>query len=557
MDHHYHGDGGAFALPDELAAGGHFILCCQCGVQIAPNPAAMCVNCIRTQVDITDGIPKQSTLFWCRGCGRYLNPPNAYVNAEPESRELLALCLRKLKTLNKVRLVDAGFIWTEPHSKRIKVKITIQKEVFSGTILQQVFVVEYIVAHQMCEQCHRREAKDTWNAVVQVRQKVRHKRTFFYLEQLIIKHNAHRQTVRIKSLPDGIDFYYSTATDARKMVEFLSAAVPARSKTSERLISHDIHSNTFNYKYSYSVEIVPVCKDDIVCLPRKLCQSLGNISPFNICTKVGNSLHFIDPMNLHHVEMPSSLYWRFPFASVAGHGQYTEFCVLDIEPVLDHHGNPVEWGKFLLADCQIMRVRDMGENDIQFMVRTHLGHILQPGDNVWGFDFTCAVTNEENSNAIDPSEYPDVMLVKKSYTEKRKQHKKRNWKLQLLDKDEDGLARRDGKDVNSADRDLEEFMQELEEDPEMRAHVNIYRDAEAEVESTVDPEDAELRVGVEEMLDEFDAMQLDAEGGPDAEDGGEGAAYDPSLEMQAQEEQYGHEGAFAGLEADQHQDPTM
>ena len=25
--------------------------------------------------------------------------------------------------------MDAGFIWTEPHSKRIKVKLTIQKEV--------------------------------------------------------------------------------------------------------------------------------------------------------------------------------------------------------------------------------------------------------------------------------------------------------------------------------------------------------------------------------------------------------------------------------------------
>lgn len=29
----------------------------------------------------------------------------------------------------KVRLVDAGFVWTEPHSKRLKVKLTIQKEV--------------------------------------------------------------------------------------------------------------------------------------------------------------------------------------------------------------------------------------------------------------------------------------------------------------------------------------------------------------------------------------------------------------------------------------------
>ena len=36
----------------------------------------------------------------------------------------------------------------------------------SGTILQQTFVVEYVVNHQMCDDCRRVEAKDTWNASV-------------------------------------------------------------------------------------------------------------------------------------------------------------------------------------------------------------------------------------------------------------------------------------------------------------------------------------------------------------------------------------------------------
>lgn len=97
-------------------------------------------------VDITEGIPKQglhaytdlllnasssipiATLSFCRNCERFLSPPQTWTIAEPESRELLAICLKKLKGLNKVRLIDAGFIWTEPHSKRIKVKLTIQKE---------------------------------------------------------------------------------------------------------------------------------------------------------------------------------------------------------------------------------------------------------------------------------------------------------------------------------------------------------------------------------------------------------------------------------------------
>ena len=69
-------------------------------------------------------------------------PPKAWVRAELESKELLTFCLKKVKGLSKVKLVDAGFIWTEPHSRRLKMKVTIQKEVLNGAILQQTFVVE-------------------------------------------------------------------------------------------------------------------------------------------------------------------------------------------------------------------------------------------------------------------------------------------------------------------------------------------------------------------------------------------------------------------------------
>ena len=61
---------------------------------------------------------------------RFLSPPSSWVVASWESRELLAVCLKKIKTaLQRVRLVDASFLWTEPHSKRVKVKVTVQKEV--------------------------------------------------------------------------------------------------------------------------------------------------------------------------------------------------------------------------------------------------------------------------------------------------------------------------------------------------------------------------------------------------------------------------------------------
>lgn len=203
-----------------------------------------------------------------------------------------------LQIFFKVILIDANFIWTEPHSKRIKVELTIQKTVFGGALLQQVFQVEYVVHNQMCEACHRREAKDFWRALVQVRQKVEHKKTFFYLEQLLLKHRAHSSCTNIKLVNDGIDFYFDKKDDARKLVDFLQTVIPCRFVPSQQLISHDTHSNVYTYKHTFSVEIVPICKDDIVCLPSPLAASLGNIGPLCVCLRVTNYIYLIDPHTL-------------------------------------------------------------------------------------------------------------------------------------------------------------------------------------------------------------------------------------------------------------------
>jgi len=89
------------------------ILCCQCGTPIDPNPANLCVACLRTQVDITEGIPKQVTIQFCRFCERYLQPPQQWVQAALESRELMALCLKKLKGLARVKLIGTVAIFLQ------------------------------------------------------------------------------------------------------------------------------------------------------------------------------------------------------------------------------------------------------------------------------------------------------------------------------------------------------------------------------------------------------------------------------------------------------------
>ena len=208
-EHHDHQPQGGHAVPQYFtphATQGH-VLCCLCGISIPPNPSNMCVNCIRNQVDITEGIQKQVTILWCKMCGRYLQPPKHWLQAEQESKELLTFCIKRIRGMQKVKLVDAGFIWTEPHSMRLKVKLTVQAEVMNGAILQQSFVVEFVVERHMCPTCNRQNANpNSWIACVQVRQHVSHKRTFFFLEQLILKHGVDQSCVNVKNIHEGVDF---------------------------------------------------------------------------------------------------------------------------------------------------------------------------------------------------------------------------------------------------------------------------------------------------------------------------------------------------------------
>ena len=88
----------------------------------------------------------QVTLHQCRSCQRWHKEENKWLGCDLESRELMGLCLDKTSGLkpkrgtkeeHKVKLTDASWIWTEPHSMRLKVKMTVQKEVDGGVILQQ------------------------------------------------------------------------------------------------------------------------------------------------------------------------------------------------------------------------------------------------------------------------------------------------------------------------------------------------------------------------------------------------------------------------------------
>eukprot|EP01028_Stygiella_incarcerata_P007416 TRINITY_DN3077_c0_g1_i2.p1 TRINITY_DN3077_c0_g1~~TRINITY_DN3077_c0_g1_i2.p1 ORF type:complete len:486 (-),score=127.99 TRINITY_DN3077_c0_g1_i2:146-1603(-) len=471
-----------------------------CGSAIVPNPSNMCATCIKSQVDIAEQIPREYIIHFCRFCGRYLQPPNYWVKAELETKELMILCMKKIRGLKDVHVVDASWIWTEPHSKRLRLNLTIQKEVFESTIVEQSMEIEYVVQNQICDACQRVQSDITWKAVVQVRQKVAHKRTFYFLEQLILKYKMHENAINIKEMPDGIDVFFNHRSHALGFISFLQNVVPVTTKSAKQLISADLQSNISNYKFNFLADIAPICRDDLICLPKTWYSSSGGVGPLVLCYQVGTNIRLIDPWRLAPLDIIGSMYFKSPFRSLMHQAQLIEFVVMDIEPI-----DGAEMGKFQLADCEIARASDLGVTDATFFTKTHLGRILHPGDSALGYDLSTAILNDESFDRYQTSmgvAMPDVILVRKFYPQSDRRRGKRVFKLRRIAMEEDDSVAR-SRTHGAREEDYERFLEELEEDEEMRSKVTLYRNESAAIHG------AGVMEGGEEEMEDFPQVALE------------------------------------------------
>ncbi len=319
------------------------------------------------------------------------------------------------------------------------------------------------------------------------------------------------------------------------------------------------------------MEILPICRDDLLCLTAKQARSFSNIwlvpvvllvkgtypasfSPLTLCSRVGNSLHLIDPSTLSVAEVTAPIYWRNAFESLATVSELVEFTVLDIE------SSGVSKGKLLLADAQVapanafrsggpsneMDIDDVGGTDAIYHTRTHLGSILQPGDTALGYFLSRSNFNSDAYDELDPGRIPDVILVKKTYPRRRRKGRSRNWKLKSIAKDseevEEGakgtgrgaIGRRGGLDQSRVEADYEMFLQELEEDAELRGTVNLYRANKEngsagregrgmamditpaasadDDESAINEDDGFPEIKIDELLDELEELAITDQG---------------------------------------------
>ena len=484
----------------------------------------MCTACANSLINIIDGITTQAVVSFCKTCGRYSRPP--WVRLKPESNEMMSYLLSKVKGLKGLKLVDSNFIWTEPHSKKIKIKLTVQKEV-DKLLKQSSVIVDFTEEWTQCEDCKKTFTPHTWNACCQVRQKVKHKRTFLYLEQAVLKHKMHDKALNIKEKPEGVDFFFKSRSHANAFSDFIHCILPAKIKQSKQLVSHDQWSNLYNYKYTYMLEIAPLCKDDIVILDKEQYKMLGGIGPVLLCYKISTNVHLIDPLTFEVIEFDENTYWKHNITSNIDRECLEEFVVQNIELEVDYsnYGNKSILSNSIIPDIEIENeVNSSSKNNFSkstnykniknktnttlnnslfknkrnnhkfkiarvdctkvnsgnsnsddsniklYSFRTHLGENLRPGDIAYGYDIS-AINN--NVLECDTSNFPEIVLVKKKHV---RGNNKRLWKLKRMEIEKE----KKGKEKPEVDdKQYEDFLQELEEDKEKLNNVNVYMDEAA------------------------------------------------------------------------------
>lgn len=498
--------------------------CAECGLNFAPHitKTKICPTCVAKKNSISDGIPKALILSWCKYCRRYNGPP--WTVCELESKELLALCLKKVRGLKGVKLVDAIFIWTEEHSRRIKLQLTIQKTVNRTITLEQSFVVEFTVVYTQCDDCKQDFTPHTWKSCVQLRQKSTNKKTLFYLEQLMLKYNAHAKASQITKRRDGLDFFFASKNHGQKLVDFVNSRVPTRIRESKELVSQDDHSNIYKYKHTWMVEMPKVCREDLVILPRKLCKANGGVNRLNICYKVGVSLHFYDPVTLQKFHIGASQFFNneHEIEVVSFKSNKSKFMVKDI--YADKDMAKTLNSTFANIETKFAQVEVTGENeDENLCTVTHMGHFLRHGDIVLGYDLRALNSCSDLENLEGQRGLPEVLVVRKFYDKKRK--RRRVWKLKRmqieegLEEEKEGKTKKKMRAISRAreeaeaseKRDYEMFLDELEQSKSLRSKINLFVDEEKMKEvkrlEVVDEEEEKEMVKLEELMKEMNVPE--------------------------------------------------
>ena len=305
------------------------IVCCLCSAVIDANPRGTCEACFRKSLSIKTSIPTEFEIIYCKECHRFLRPP--YVKIDRESSDMMKLCLSRIKSYDKkVKIIDSNFIYTEPHSKIIKIKVTLEKEI-EKNIINQSLVIEFKEKWLLCRDCQKVQTPHIWASCVQIRQRVPHKKTMLYLEQIILSNKMQKNALDFKETNEGFDFFFTTRREGEIFSNWLATVVPAKITYAKKYVS--LSTSTF----TYLVDVANVAKYDLFLLDKDSCTKLGGIGPLLVCTRLSSRTIFIDPRTFNYLYLDGNTFFKYKFKSFCNSNQLTEFLILDVYEEVDYN----------------------------------------------------------------------------------------------------------------------------------------------------------------------------------------------------------------------------
>ena len=185
--------------------------------------------------------------------------------------------------------------------------------------------------------------------------------------------------------------------------------------------------------------------------------------------------------------------------------------------------------KMKIVNVKCIRNSEKEENKEIIETRSFLGRKMRPGDIYYGYDLTRINISEDLEGILSKKKekIPDIILVKKKYN-----NYKRIFKLKHLDMDVEDDEEEDEKENNNhkkgkkkkknkrdKEKDMEEFMEDVGKNKDLRKNINLYKDQKAieQLDKQMknlgiddkDLNDSDVDIKINELLDEMDDLTID------------------------------------------------
>lgn len=462
-----------------------------------------CLACFANDADVRARVPERIAVDRCRRCRMYNG--RFAVRTARDSPHLRAFCTAAVEESGEFKVVETSIPFVDPSSAFFRVRFQLRSAHKIHLAPLIICDVLFLDRPNICELCRHNSTQLDWRVKVSVTSESESKRALLFLEQTVLRIQAHRKCITVTSHPKGINFYFRQFAAAEQLCLFLRSRLPCQLKESKTTVSGGKHSMHDRVRREFVLELAPLSSYDLVVLPQEMVEELGLEQPLAVCIKFRAELEFIDPFFLRTFKLSSTKWFNFqskiqifPFLR-----HRTEFIV---KRITSHAVTSIE-RKVSFAKTHVnigsMTVEPLNGGPEQ-SCRSHLTYILKEGDLALGYDF--GSPGLAGLLPAFPTEAGEsrVLVVFKKYPAGE-----RIWRLERLRMSSEDFWGLDGPEGGLGESPLEfgDFCDEIEQNRFIRSKLTLLQNKRV-IEQRLLERDAGCRPGDRRVFHEDDYREV-------------------------------------------------